>query len=335
MQIVQNRRTFLAGATAAGVAGLVGRPTPLRAEPAPETTTVRLPVLPKVSDCQAPMYAATELLHAEGLTDIKFVLSGTGPDSSDWIAHGEIDFDWNFPPAHVLNIGRGVPIKVLSGMHVGCIELIASDKIAGVLDLKGKRVGVDAVNSIGYLLLNIMTAYIGLDPANDFETVEAQDAVQSLAEGKIDAFLGTPPQPQQARERNVGHVILTTAVDKPWSQYFCCMLASTADYADRYPIATKRVLRAMLKAIDLCTTDPGTVAKAATDIGYASNYDYALQALSDARYGVWREYDPEDSVRFYALRMEETKAITMSPQEVLARGTDWRFLDEVKRGLKI
>ena len=124
------------------------------------------------------MYAAIELLRAEGFTDIEFVSSDTGPDLSDWIAHGEIDFDWNYPLAHVLNIDKGVPIKVLTGLHVGCIELIASDRVADIADLKGKRVATDA-NAIGYLLLNVMTAYVGLDPAKDFEIVVAPDASQS------------------------------------------------------------------------------------------------------------------------------------------------------------
>ncbi|MGM4914556.1 ABC transporter substrate-binding protein [Rhizobium sp. 768_B6_N1_8] len=331
MQIIQKRRAFMAGAAAAC---FLRTATQARAEPPPETTTVRLPVFAKVSDCQSPMYAAGDLLRAEGFTDIQFVASGTGPDSSDWIGRGEIDFDWNYPLAHVLNIDKGTPIKVLTGLHVGCLELIANDRVDGVPDLKGKRVGVDG-SAIGYLLINVITAYVGLDPAKDFETLATPDAVQSLADDKIDAFLGQPPQPQVARERKLGHVILSIAIDKPWSQYFCCMLASTSDYAEHYPIATKRVTRALLKAVDLCITNPEAVAKGAVDTGYASRYDYTLQAIrSDIRYDKWREYDPEDSMRFYALRMQETKAISISPREVIARGTDWRFLNELRRELK-
>ena len=68
---------------------------------------------------------------------------------------------------------------------------------------------------------------------------------------------------------------------------------------------------------------------------FRPNYDYALQTLKDIRYDQWREYDPEDTMRFYALRMQETGMIKSSPQEIIADGTDWRFLNELKRELKM
>jgi NitT/TauT family transport system substrate-binding protein len=77
-----------------------------------------------------------------------------------------------------------------------------------------------------------------------------------FADGKIDAFLGLPPEPQELRSRKIGHVIVDSAVDRPWSQYFCCMLAGNTDFIHKYPVATKRVLRAILKATDLCVVEP-------------------------------------------------------------------------------
>jgi NitT/TauT family transport system substrate-binding protein len=51
-------------------------------------------------------------------------------------------------------------------------------------------------------------------------------------------------------------------------------------------------------------------------------------------YSKWRDYDPEDTVRFYALRMNEVEMIKSSPQKIIAQGTDWRFLRELKKELK-
>jgi NitT/TauT family transport system substrate-binding protein len=58
------------------------------------------------------------------------------------------------------------------------------------------------------------------------------------------------------------------------------------------------------------------------------------QVLDELRYDRWREYDPEDTVRFYALRMHQVGMIKSTPQKILAEGTDWRFLRELKKELK-
>jgi NitT/TauT family transport system substrate-binding protein len=123
-------------------------------------------------------------------------------------------------------------------------------------------------------------------------------------------------------------------LDPPWSQYFCCMLAARTDFIRRYPVATKRVLRAVFKASDLCMTEPERVAQRMVDGGFTERYDYALQTLKEVPYSVRRDYDAEDTVRFYALRMQEAGLIKSSPQTIIANGTDWRFLDELKRELK-
>jgi NitT/TauT family transport system substrate-binding protein len=158
--------------------------------------------------------------------------------------------------------------------------------------------------------------------------------MELFTEGKIDAFLGFPPEPQELRARSIGHVVVSSAVDEPWSHYFCCMLAGNTDFVRNNPIATKRVLRAILKAADLCATDPESAAQQMVDGGFTTRYDYALQALNDVPYNKWREYDPVDTLRFYALRLHEAGMVTSSPQEIIAEGTDWRFLNELKRELK-
>jgi NitT/TauT family transport system substrate-binding protein len=134
--------------------------------------------------------------------------------------------------------------------------------------------------------------------------------------------------------RRVGHVIVDSTVDRPWSQYFCCMLAGHREFVRKYPIATKRVTRAILKAAVLCATEPARAARLLVDGGFTERYDYALQTLSGLPYDKWREYDAEDTIRFYALRLRETGFIKSSPQKIIADGTDWRFLNELKREMK-
>jgi NitT/TauT family transport system substrate-binding protein len=112
------------------------------------------------------------------------------------------------------------------------------------------------------------------------------------------------------------------------------MLAGNRAFVRKYPLATKAVLRAILKAADLCVSEPARAAQRLVDGGYTPRYDYALQTLNEVPYDKWREYDPEDTVRFYALRLREVGMIKSSPQKIIADGTDWRFLNKLKRELK-
>jgi NitT/TauT family transport system substrate-binding protein len=106
------------------------------------------------------------------------------------------------------------------------------------------------------------------------------------------------------------------------------------EYVRSHLAATKRVVRALLKAADLCADQPEASARLIADRGFTRSYDYALEALRENPYGQWRDYDVEDSVRFYALRLHELGMIKHNPKRILAAGTDFRFLDEVKRELK-
>jgi len=337
MQSIQNRRSFLAGAAAVGAAGFFGTTTRAWAEPPPETTSVRLPRWIGGAYCWAGLYTAGELLRAEGFTDVRYVQGDPKVDQSVWIARGETDFSVNYAPVHVASIEAGIPIKVLGGLHSGCLELIANDNVHSITDLRGKRVGVFDLETAGYVFVALMARYVGLDPVQDIEWVivpNDETMTNSFVEGKFDAFLGQPPVVQVLRPRKIGHTILNSTIDPPWSQHFCCMISATEDYVTGYPVATKRVLRAIFKSADLCASDPKLVARQVVDRGFVPSYEIALQTLNDIHYDRWHDYDAEASLLFYALRMQETGMIKSSPKEIIANGTDWRLLNELKHELK-
>jgi NitT/TauT family transport system substrate-binding protein len=164
-----------------------------------------------------------------------------------------------------------------------------------------------------------MAAQVGLDAGKDVDWVSgsgpAVNPLELFAQGKIDAFLAFPPNPQELRAQHVGHVLISTAADRPWSDYFCCMLFGNREYIRDHPVATKRAMRAILKAADLCAAQPEWVARRLIDRGFAPRYDYALQTLKDVPYDRWREYDPEDTLRYYALRLYELGMIKSTPQK--------------------
>ena len=334
MPIVHSRRDVLASWSAAGAAGLVGFGQALADEGPPETTTIRL--RRDAGICVAPLYVAEDLLRAEGFTDFRNVPVQSGPALTQAFARGEIDFALLFAGSTVRYLDDGAPIAVVGGVHTGCYELFAHEPIRAIRDLKGKKVGIDVLGSGKYAYVALMAAYVGLDPHQDIEWIEASphNPMELFAEGKVDAFLGFPPEPQELRARKIGHVIASTTTDKPWSQYFCCMLTDRRDFIRSHPIATKRVLRVVLKTNELCATQPKRVAQQLVDYGMTNRYDYALQTLTELPYASWREFDPEDSLRFFALRLNEVGMIKSNPKVLIAEGTDLRFLNELKRELK-
>ena len=330
METVQTRRHFLATLSLAGAAGLVHSPLVAAAEGPPETTSVRFMRTPSL--CRASQFIAEELLRAEGFAEIEYIEG----EINEAVASGRVDFNTHFAPQWVSVIDGGGPVTVLTGVHVGCFELFGKEGIRSIADLKGKSVGIAAPESSDHLFVSVMAAHIGLDPVNDINWITSQSPTPAelFADGKIDACLGLPPVPQELRARNIGHVVVNSAMDRPWSEYFCCMLAGHSDYVQKNPVATKRVLRAVLKGADLCASEPERAARRLVDGGFTANYDYALQTMRDVPYDKWREYDPEDTVRYYPLRLHDLGFVKSTPQKIIADGTDWRFLNELRRELK-
>jgi len=328
-----SRRQFLGGLALAGSASLIGlKPEPASAEPPPETTRLRIPVTD--APCLAPEYFAEELLHLEGFTEVQYIK--TSPADLRKSLTSTTDMAMDTPAALVHGIDRGLPVVILGGVHVGCYELFGSNRIRSIADLKGKSLAGGPLESGRQLFVAAILAYVGLDPRKDVHwiTVEPAVAMRLLAEGKIDTFLGFPPEPQELRAKKIGHVILNTMLDRPWSQYFCCNVAASREFIRKHPVATKRALRAILKAAEVCAREPERVARFLVDKGYTKRYDYSLQAMKAIPYNKWREYDSEDSVRFFALRLQEVGLIRSSPARIIAQGTDWSFLNELKKELK-
>jgi len=289
--------------------------------------------------CFAPQYLAEELLRLEGFTEVQYVdIASNFPADfpADVLAKGEVDIAMDASPTLVHNMDGGKPVVTLAGIHAGCYELFGNKRVNAVRDLKGKDVAIGGFGGADYLLLSSMLAYVGINPLKDVNWITGRTivAMELFAEGEADAFMGFAPQPQELRARKIGHVIVNTAQDRPWSQYFCCMVAANREFVARYPVATKRALRAYLKAADICAAAPERVARFLVAKGYEPRYEIGLEVLKSLPYRRWRDANPEDTLRFHALRLHEVGMIKASPQKLIEQGTDWRFLSELKKELK-
>ena len=330
-----SRREFLAGTSMIGAATLLGLPRTAAAEPPPETTKIRFLHAPAI--CIAPLYLAEELLRLEGFTEVQFVEPGTTYPGARDLATGRADMAMWDIPGLIPHMDAEKPIVLFAGVHAGCFELFGNEHVHTIGDLKGKTLAVSVIGGSEYVFLSSMLAYVGIDPRRDVTWIQGEklrDAMRLFSEGDADAFLGFAPQPQELRAKRIGHVIVNTAQDRPWANYYCCAVAGNRDFVQRNPIATKRVIRAILKGADICAQEPDRAARFMAAKGYEPRYEIGLEVLKSLPYARWRESNPEDTLRFHALRLHEVGMIKSSPQKLIAQGTDWRFLNELKRELK-
>jgi NitT/TauT family transport system substrate-binding protein len=328
------RRHFLAASGALGALSWLGAPVPASAQPPPEVTKIRL--VHDIAICFAPMYLAEEFLRLEGFTEIEWIRLPTSKALAG-INTGVADMTMEATPTLVYSLDRGEKFVILAGIHAGCYELFGHENVQSVRDLSGKRVSVyDTLGGSDHILLSSMLAYVGIDPKSVTWLPDSKpgDAMQRFINRESDAFMGFAPQPQELRARKIGHVILNTTEDRPWSQYFCCALVANREFARRYPVATKRALRAHLKAADVCAREPERVARYLVEKGYEKRYEIGLEVIKSLPYARWREANPEDTLRFHALRLHEVGMIKSNPNKLVAESTDWRFLNELKRELK-
>lgn len=330
-----SRRRFVRDIALAGASSLFGfGRDAYAAEPPPETNRLRMVQLPTI--CQAPQFVAEELLRGEGFTDLQFVRKQGTQGIEAALAAGEADINMHFVAPTLIRLDAGDPIVILAGGHIGCFELFGGERVRAVRDLKGRTVAIPMMGSAEHVFLASMVAHVGLDPRKDIHWVSHtfEDTMRLLSDGKVDAYLALPPRAQELRARKIGRVVVNSTVERPWSQYFCCLILGNREFVHKHPVATRRALRAILKAADLCASDPERAARFMVDRGFTPRYDYALESVRGLPYGKWREYNPEDTVRFYALRLQESGFIKSSPKKIIAKGTDFRFLNELRKELK-
>ena len=122
--------------------------------------------------------------------EVHYVLDPEG----GYVSSGKADFGQSFIQATVIGIDAGEPLVALAGVHPGCFEVFARESVRSIRDLKGKNVSVrwDADR----VLLSIIAASVGLDPAKDINWIvgERSENQDLFADGKFDAFLRGRPR---------------------------------------------------------------------------------------------------------------------------------------------
>ncbi|HEV3363275.1 MAG TPA: ABC transporter substrate-binding protein [Acidimicrobiia bacterium] len=342
-----SRRALLRGAAGIGLAAATGTLLPNcgwggddageAAGPDPdaplETTTIRLFSVPPFN-CLAGMYTAERFLREEGFTDIQYPKVAPKDVVNNW-AEGAIDFGVFYPANLTPRIADGDPFVILGGLHLGCWEVVANGDIKTMRDFKGKTVSIVGPHFTDGIFMAMTLANVGLNINNDVKVVNfpPTEWERVLTSGEVNGVVAVPPFSTDLKRKGIGHVVVNSISDPPWSNYYCCSPVAQRDWLEKHPVAAKRALRAMLKGADVVAKDPLGTARFMVDSGYTNNYDYTCDLLKEMPYNVWRDFDPVDSVRFYALRLKEAGVIKTTPAEIIKRGTDFRYFTQLRKEL--
>ena len=307
----------------------------------PETKKIRID---PHEGCEVWAWVVEDLLREEGFEDIQITQKFT-------VLGGEADLGATFASDLAARVDAGLPLVAVGGSHTGCIQMWAQPGINGIRDLRGKRLDVHSTSAVkdpAFGMWVSLLADVGMAPQDVRFTEVIEPAsegvhqhgptnqiIENFIGGRSDAVLAFVEQGPalRANATNPGHLIFDMAIDRPWSQYYCCLLVANRDYATANPWATKRATRAILRGIDIASRDRKAAVDIAVRKGFTPDAKLMLAAVQPLTYP-WREYDPVESLRYFALKLADAKLLKKTPTQVIAEGTDLAFFRQMQRELK-
>lgn len=202
--------------------------------------------------CYAPLYVAYEngFFKNEGLDAelLKTDFEGT----KNGLATGKIDAALGLFYKWVKPIEQGMDIKFTAGLHSGCIQVVAGNNsgIKSAVDLRGKRIGVDAIGSGSMNFLVVALNKAGVDWQKDvtWRAYPPDQLETALDKGEIDAISITDPFGQNVVDHNKGHMVISQALTKPFSDSYCCFVAVSGQLIKNDPQTAAAITRALMKA---------------------------------------------------------------------------------------
>lgn len=242
--------------------------------------------------CGAPIYIAYEngyfadegfdvnLISADFETRKIGLNNGSIP-----IVNGDFQF---FP-----SIENGIDVKVVDGLHEGCIKFAVrpDSDISTVEDLKGKIIGVDEIGGTPHQVASLWleNAGISADPsAGEVTFLPYSDGnleFEALANGEIDAAALWDPLGSIHEKAGDVKIIFDLGKDPYFENHFCCFLYASSKVLNEDPGEVAALLRAYRKAQEWIYEHPEEAVDIIINKNYASIEDKELAVELIKSYG--------------------------------------------------
>ena len=213
--------------------------------------------------CGAPIYIAYEKgFFAEEGFDVNLISADTETrkiglnNGTIPIVNGDFQF---FP-----SIEEGVKVKVVDGLHNGCIKFVVNpdSDINTVEDLKGKKIGVDEIGGTPHQVASVWLEQAGisaLQQDGEVEFLPFSDGnleLEALYSGDIDVAAIWDPLGSVAEKEGKARVIFDLSTDPAFANKYCCFLYASEKLVNEKPDEIAALLRAYRKAQDWISNNP-------------------------------------------------------------------------------
>lgn len=243
--------------------------------------------------CAAPIYIAYEkgFLREQGF-DVNLISADTETrkiglnNGTIPIVNGDFQF---FP-----SIENEVKVKVVDGLHYGCIKLLVpkDSPIQGVEDLRGKKISVDEIGGTPHQVASVWLEKNGISAKQEDGEVtflpfsDGNLAVEALKQGEVDVAALWDPFGSVQEKTGEYRVILDISTDEPFARKYCCFLYASEKLLDEQPEKVAALLRAYRAAQDWISENPEETVDIIINGKYAQIEDkeLAIDLLKSYRY---------------------------------------------------
>lgn len=188
--------------------------------------------------CEAPTFVAYEngYFEREGL-DVELIALEAST-LKEALAAGKID-GLQQTADSIKSIEQGLGIRITSGLHKGCIRLVAGadSGVKTVADLKGKAVGVHVFGGLPQVLVQWALTDAGLDPVSDvtYKIFPPPQLEEAVKKGEVQAFAMYDPFPAIALNNQSVLQVFSTHDDLPFKDMYCCFIGVAQGVVERSP----------------------------------------------------------------------------------------------------
>jgi NitT/TauT family transport system substrate-binding protein len=175
------------------------------------------------------------------------------------IATGKADAGVGMALRWLKPLEQGFDVKLTSGIHGGCIRLLASKSagIADLKDLKGKVIAVSDQSSPAKNFFSILLKQQGLDPTRDVEWRQYPSDLLGLAiqKGEAHALADNDPITWLLRD-NYDLVEVASNLSGPFKDRVCCVVGVRGSLIREDRAAATALNRALLESGEWVANNP-------------------------------------------------------------------------------